>query len=78
MFKDNRIESCARLKAWSKSTEPRFHGLVTSKRDTLSLSRPLNSLQGSSFKQASNVAASCGLFSWPLPLLELKNEYFHE
>ena len=29
-------------------------GLETAKRDTLSLSRPLNSLQGSSIKQASN------------------------
>ena len=61
MFKDNRIESCARFKAWNKSTEPRFHGLETAKRITLSLTRPLNSLQGSCIKQASNqpTAAPC-------------------
>ena len=53
-LKENRTESCARFKAWSKSTEPRLHGLETAKTDTLSLSRPLNSLQGLSIKQASN------------------------
>ena len=93
-LKDNRTKSCARFKAWSKSKEPCLHGLETTKRDTLSLSRPLNSLQGSSIKQASSqptttpcssedfgllcIVTELCSFFVALTFARAKKEYFHK